>query len=268
MTENEETADELADEEEQGIIDRLINVFLDPAALFKGLAKKPEFWTPIIVVGIITAIMTAAIFPVQHKIGWEIRKAQLVSSEADEDEIAKEGEKYFNPTGKKIGMGIAIVFGFIVNPIAWLVTAGVIFVISLIQGLDTSFRRVFSVVAYASIIRIIGSWVIDNVIKLAQNVETVEAWSRSKISLATLLPPDAPGPLVAVMSAIDPFFIWFLVVLVIGLTFANKCKLKAAITTTVIYLVIVLAVKAGLGLLGLVFGGGQGGGGDVRVQVN
>jgi hypothetical protein len=165
-------------------------------------------------------------------------------------------------------MILAIVLSAIAPVIGWLVAGAVIFLISLIQGLETSFKRVFSAVAYTSIISILGAGLIDKIIKLVQGAKTLEEWQRSKISLAALLPAKAHGALVATFSAIDPFAIWGLVVLVIGLTFVNRCKTKSAILTVVIYFILSLAFVAGLGFLGQIFvgGGGEGSGASVTVQ--
>jgi hypothetical protein len=163
-------------------------------------------------------------------------------------------------------MVIAIITVIITPVIGWLIWGAVIFLISLLQGLDTAFKRVFSVVAYVSMINILGVGVVDKIIKLAQGAKTWEEWQRSKISLAALLPAGSHGSLVGALSLIDPFFIWSAIVLAIGLTFANRCKTKAAVITVIIYVILTLIFAAGMGLLMHVFTGGGGGGAEVSVR--
>jgi hypothetical protein len=227
---------------------------------------KPDFWTPWIVVGVLMLVITTFTFPVTFDLGVE-RQIQILQQQGKSDaEIAKKAEQIENL--RTFSMVTAIVLSAIAPLIGWLISAGIIFLISLIQGLEAGFKRIFSVVAYTSMISILGSGVIDKIIKLARGADTMDEWERSIISLAVLLPANAHKALVTILSIVDPFFIWALVVMAIGLTYVNKCRMRSAVVTIIIYVIIIFVLVAGLGFVQQYFTGGSsdGGGGHVVIS--
>jgi len=252
--------------EPQGVIDRLINIYLEPATLFKYLAVKPDFWTPWIVVGIIMLLMTAFTFPVTYDLGieYQVQIAQRQGkSDTDIAKLVDQAQKMHT-----FSMVFALVSAAVTPLIGWLIGGGIVFVISLIQGLEAGFKRIFSVMAYTSLISILGSSIIDKVIKLARGADTIDEWQRSIISLAVLLPVNAHKALVSVLSVVDPFFIWSLVAMAIGLTYANKCRMRSAVVTVIIYAIVIFVLIAGLGFVQQLLTGGAGGGGGGNVTVS
>jgi hypothetical protein len=254
--------------EEQGFFDRIVNVFVDPTSLFKYLAIKPDFWTPWVVVGLVLAVMTAVAFPTIYELQGTAQVAAMREQGLDEGEITEKMEKYHSPAAKTTSLAISIAAVVIMIPVGWLIGGAILFLISLVQGLETSFKRVFSVVAYSSIIGMLGAQIIDKVIKLAQGNVQLAEWNISKVSLAGFLPEGTHRAIQTASATIDPFAIWSLIVIAIGLTFANRCRMKSAVVTVVIYFIVTLIFMIGMGFLMQAFMPGGGEGGNVRVQVN
>jgi hypothetical protein len=251
--------------EPQGFLDRIVNIYLEPSTLFRYLTVKPDFWTPWIVVGILMVVVTFFTIPVTRELGVEQQIQIMQQSGADEEEITKTAEMMEKM--ETVSMIIGIVLAAVAPLIGWLISGAVVFLISLIQGLEASFKRVFSVMAYTSMISILGGGVIDKIIKLAKGASTLTEWERSIISFAAILPANAHKSFVFVLSSIDPFLIWSLVVMAIGLRFVNKCRMKSAIITVIIYFVILLIFLAGWGFVQqLLTPGGSEGGVSVTVS--
>jgi hypothetical protein len=277
MTENEEVYEEIAEEEEdepQGIIDRIINVFLDPAALFRGLARKPEFWTPVIVIIAVNALLTIVTYPSTKDLRLEAKRQQWAMRITDDDEEERqeklaETEKKYVEVGRKWEPYTESALGVFVI-LVYLFVAGVLYLISLIQGLDTSFKRLMSVVTYTSLIALLGN-VIDKILKLAGVVtpETMIEWQGTVTGLAYHLPDKIHMAYYMLASLVDPFTIWSMIVMVIGLRFANRCPMRSAIITIIIYLVLLILLMVGMGFLtqmGL-DKVAESGGGNVEVRV-
>lgn len=277
MSENEEIYEEIAEEEEdepQGIIDRIINVFLDPAALFRGLAKKPEFWTPLIVIIAVNALLTIVTYPATKDVRLDAKRQQwaMIIDDDDEEERQEklaEKEKQYIETGRKWEPYIESALGVFVI-VVYLFVAGVLYLVSLIQGLDTSFKRLLSVVTYTSLIALFGN-ILDKLLKLTGVVsfETLIEWQGSVTGLAYHLSDKAHMAFYMLASLVDPFTIWSMIVMAIGLRFANRCPGRSAIITIIIYLVLLILLMVGMGFLtqmGLDKVAGSGGG-NVAVQV-
>ncbi len=277
MTGNEEFYEEIAEEEEdeqQGIIDRIINVFLDPAALFRGLAKKPEFWTPVIVIIVVNALLTIVTYPAQKDVRLDAKRQEWAAIIQDDDEEERqeklaEVEKKYIEEGRKWEPYIESAGGIFVI-VVYLFVAGVLYLISLIQGLDTSFKRLMSVVTYTSLIALLGN-ILDKLLKLAGVVtpETLMEWQGTVTGLAYHLPAKIHMAKYMLASLVDPFTIWSMIVMAIGLRFANRCPMRSAVITMIIYFVLLILLLVGMGFLtqmGLDKVAESGGG--VVVQVN
>lgn len=257
MTDSEEISEGTADEyeeEEQGIIDRIINVFLDPAALFKGLAKRPEFWTPVILIIVVNALLTIVTYPATKDMRLEVKRMQWQFSVRESDEKKKqekiiEKEKEYVERGQKIEPYTkAFMKIFIV--IVFLAAAGALYLISLIQGLDTSFKRIFSVVTYAGIIGLLGN-IIDQLLKLLNVVkpETLIEWQIPVTGLAFHISSKMHMAVYLLLTLLDPFVIWGFIVVAIGLRYANNCKLWSAILTVIIYVILFALILVGSGFI-------------------
>ncbi len=261
------TPEEMAEEiEPQGFLDRVVNVYLDPHTLFKYLAVKPDFWTPWIIVGLLMLIVNVFTLPITFDLQREQQITQMEAQGKSPEDIAKDVETMDKIEPWQKG------FAYVLTPVSpllgWLIGAGVILLISLIQGLEASFKRLFSLMAYTSMISILGAGVIDKVIKLFQGADTLAAWQRSSISLAVLFPKELHAAILTPLNLIDPFFIWSMVVMTIGLTYMNKCRMRSAVVTTIVYFLVMVIFMIGIGFVQQHFTGGGSSGGGVRVEVN
>jgi hypothetical protein len=123
------------------------------------------------------------------------------------------------------------------------------FIFNVLLGGDSSFRRVFSVYCYASLVAMLGMIVRFPLImtKGDMNVQT---------SLALLLSPNAKDSfLYSVLSSFDVFSIWQVILVSMGLGVIYKYSTKKAFTAVVILWIIYILAKSGLSS---VFGGAFG----------
>jgi hypothetical protein len=135
--------------------------------------------------------------------------------------------------------------------VVWLISVALIFVIALIQGLDTDFKRLLGVYPWIGLISLFST-ILQKLPLLTRELTSMQQMQDPRFlmpySPLGLVPQtvELPRFVEVVLGMIDPFFVWSFVVTVIALEQANRCKRSQAILTTVIFYAISLAVAAGL----------------------
>jgi len=149
------------------------------------------------------------------------------------------------------GLGpIAIIGSVLGTAISWLIWAGALYLASVFVGRSTNFRQMFRLTVW--------TWIPHAVRGLVQTVYTLIssslivnaglsgfAWDRS--ASATQLVPPSPGQiaLASLLARVDLYFIWHLILVVLGIMAFNKLSRKKALIAT-------LSVWAVLTLLGMI----------------
>lgn len=135
---------------------------------------------------------------------------------------------------------VTTLIGAVVGPLLmWLIVAGLLKLFNSFSGEKASFKCLFTVAAYAYLPLLLAS-----VIRTALLMATpAQNFAKVSTSLALLLPGDKIDRLYIILSRIDPFNIWSLVLLVIGSSLAMKTTYKnTAVFLGVLWLVYVMAV--------------------------
>jgi len=170
-------------------------------------------------------------------------------SESQREETMAMIQKYV-PIGAYVQVALLPLF----FAIAWLISTLLIFLVGLIQGLESDFKKLIGVIPWLSFISMISE-VLKNIIiftmsevpdDLMKNPAIVKPFSAA-ILLANN--PDAPVWLKMFLTSIDPFTIWSVVVTVFALEAANKCTRSQAIVTVVIVTIVGLLIMLGLSFL-------------------
>lgn len=129
----------------------------------------------------------------------------------------------------------AIVASPLVMLASFLLIASILYAIVALTGRKPEYHTLMSICVYAGFIELLGA-----VIGLAMmlHYRTVDV----NTSLGMLAPPGKPS----VLGAIDPFRIWFWVLVAIGLTVTRQLSRRTAIASTLIMGLIAFGVRAAL----------------------
>jgi uncharacterized Tic20 family protein len=129
--------------------------------------------------------------------------------------------------------------GSVLGPLLmWLIVAGLLKFFNSFSGETAPFKSLFTIAAYSYLPLLLASVIRTSLIMVtpAQNFVKVST------SLALLLPGDRIDRLYIILSKIDPFSIWSLVLLVIGSSLAMKTTYKnTAVYLGGLWLIYVLA---------------------------
>ncbi len=266
--ENQANADEPADKqlsakdstdteeiEDLSVVEKIIGVYVAPISTFRYLAKRPDFWTPFIVLSLIGIAVGLATVP---KILPAINS--LIVEQMQQTGVPETEGVVAISVVEKLVYASAIIGTPIGLAVSWLLVAAIFFFIALFQGLDADFKRLLGVIPWIHFVSILTT-IVAGVLLMGKEISSIEQMKdlgfMSPFSLLGIMPEgmDFPVWLQAIMSKIDPFSIWAVIVTVFALQAANRCTRSQAIITTVITVIISLFFSAVGAAVGAVMGG-------------
>jgi hypothetical protein len=231
-------------ESAMGGLSKVVNIFFEPRKVFESLKIKPTWLVPVIIVAVLGMGFFYYTFPyIMNEQVQNIRDNDRIPEEHKERIIERIKEAEHPPIWQ---MAIAPA-GTLVYVV--IVAAVLFFVFNVLMGGDSGFRRVFSVFCYSSLVAIPSMIVKFPLVMMKGNVNV-------QTSLGLLLSPEAKGSFLhSVLSSLDIFNLWQVILVSIGLGVMYKFSTKKAFTTVAILWIIWILAKSGLGS---VFGGGGG----------
>ncbi|HEX7401962.1 MAG TPA: Yip1 family protein [candidate division Zixibacteria bacterium] len=229
------------EEKPMGGASKILNLFFEPKRVFESLKIKPTWLVPFIIVALLGIGFFYSTYPYMMNQQVErIRDNDKIPEEQKQVLIDKMTEKAHPPVWQLFLAPLGTI-------VVLVVVAGILFfAFNVILGGDSSFRRVFSVYCYSSLIGVPAIIVKYPLIMLKKdlNVQT---------SLALLLSAESKNSfLYSLLSSFDIFTIWQLILVSIGMGILYKYSTKKAFTTVCILWIIWVVAKSGLSSL---FGG-------------
>jgi hypothetical protein len=232
------------EEKPMGGASKVLNIFFEPKRVFQSLKIKPTWLIPFIVVALLGMGFYYYSYPFIMKQQVErIQDNDKIPEKQKEQIIERMTEKDHPPIWQlalaPVGSLIALV----------VVAAVLFFVFNVILGGDSSFRRVFSVYCYSSLIAIPSMIVKFPLIMIKENINV-------QTSLALILSANAKDTfLYNVLSSFDIFTIWQVILVSLGLGVMYKYTTQKSFTAVFILWIIWILAKS---TFSSVFGGAFG----------
>lgn len=233
---------------------RLIGALASPVKTFASIAERPTWLVAFLVVMLLPAISGFLVVP---KIDWEeVARTQLENSPAA-------GQLSREQIDERVEMSAKISPYFVYAAPAFLALGvlilGLVFwgIFNLAGG-ESTFPRSMAVITHAFMPMVVSSLIAIPVILGTERIEAedLQADTLVKSNLAVFAPEGAAPALLKLLSKVDVFSIWVLVLLILG--FSRVTKVKTAVAAGVVlalWLVFWVGVPVGLAAL---FGGGKG----------
>ena len=227
---------------------RLAGVLFAPADTFRDIARKPDILVPLLVIVIVTY---ATIFLTMPHMDWDAVAAQQEEamraqgrkmSEADMEQMAK-----ISKAGGTIFMYVMpLLF------IAWYaIVAGVLLLACRLFGGEGTYKQAFSATLYAWMPMVLAG-ILGTVVVMARGglIDPATMQTLVKSNPAFLVDMKEQPILFSLLSSLDIFTIWMLVLMIIGFAALSRLsKAKVAVMVIALWLVTVV-IKLGFAALG------------------
>jgi hypothetical protein len=231
-----------------GIIDR-------PAATFEAVLARRKWYmwaVPLVIVLLCLGAMMVVRTPYDMEIAQQQLERQLATMPAEQAEAARVGAETFMSFPVRLAMGLAT--AVIMLLIGVVVQAAILYFGALVAGGEVDFGPVFTMSSWTRLPMAV--YFLVQAIFMFVAKRAINAPGLSSLVATGDLMKDAQDPLFTLLGRLDPFWLWHLFLVVVGLAVAAQSSRKKSLVLTVIYAAITLAVTA---IPSLLFGGLAGG---------
>ena len=211
---------------------RVIGVIFSPDATMASIAKRPDWVLPLVL--ILVASFIAGIVIAQHvDFGATVRESVEQNKNLSQEQI----DRAVN-MGSAIGK-VTTYLSPVIGAISLLIIAGVLLLAVRLMGGEGDFKQAFSVTCYASIPGIIRAVVLVIIILARGGMITAQTLQTLVRSNLGFLADFKANPMAfALLSSVDLFSIWFVVLLIIGFAYVSRLsKAKTAVIIVVLWIV-------------------------------
>ena len=226
------------DQNELGTFAKISNVFFAPQKTFASIDRKPDWIIPLAIVLIITLLFTVVIMPIAIPEQMSKQRAKMEERGMSPEEIDRAME-----IGEKAGKIAGPISAVVVSILFLLVISGILmFVGNIILGGKTSFKKLFSVVCYSSLIGSLNQLILLLIIPFKKTMDV-------HFSLAAFMSSDSSETMLyQLLKKIDLFTIWEIIVMGIGVAVIYKFTTKKSIgmvaSLYVIYIILSLVWRS------------------------
>lgn len=226
---------------------RLIGVLVAPAKTFRSIAERPTWGVAMVVFVLCLAATSILLF----------QKADF--GELMREQMATRGQEVPpNAEGMEGFMKGCAIIGAIGVPLILVMGVAAIYLVFNLMGGQLNYKTSLSVVLHAAMPAALSS-LLSIPILLARESLTMQEVQSGRVlqsNLSFLAPEDAGPRLITLLSALDFFSIWSLILSILGLHIAARVsKAKAASIVILLWVVVVLLLVGLAGLRGGPSGG-------------
>jgi hypothetical protein len=228
-------------EERMGFFARISGIFFEPKKVFTFLNSKPSWLFAFLLVVLIGAVVAEITLPQSLLLQKEIVSQSPRLSSAPTGTLEKMTQI---TTAKRVVTFVSEIIRVFLFSLV-LLTAVIYFLCNIILGGDSSFKKVLSVVTYTSLVPTLGA-ILKTPLILVKNSLDVQ------IGLALLMPAgDFSKIRYMILSTLDIFSIWQIILIAIGITVLYKFSMTKAFITTFVSWALLVFLGIGLSVLGM-----------------
>ena len=232
---------------EIGLVSRMIRIFYAPGETFESLARKrstADWLVPAILSVVVVTIAAVLVLPVTTEFNQEVMQQRMKGMSAEEREVVEQYQTQDIMQASTLIVTPIILFIFLFLFAAFYLLMG-----KLLGGL-LSYGQVLAIVAYGGLITILQE-VVKTLLILAKKAPVVQMGLGIFLSEGAL--QTFSGRL---LSLIDPFVVWSVVITGLGLSIVGQFDRSKAYVGVGVITLIWLSLSSALGGIGSGFGHG------------
>jgi hypothetical protein len=224
---------------------RMFGAIFSPKATFESIARRPTWLAPIIVLSVVS-LGVVGLFG--YHIGWRAFFEKQDASSSRFEQASPQQQQQSLEAQVKYGPPFVYLTAAVSTLLAALIIAGVLLgVFHGVMGANFGFKTSLGIVAHAwmpgLILGLLGVFVL-----FVKDPSTIDLQNLVASNGAVLLPSDSPKWLVTMLTSVDLFSFWSMILMAIGYSSAAPKKLsfgKAFFTIFALWLAYVL-VRVGM----------------------
>ena len=205
------------------ILRRYVWIFVSPDRVFDDIRNdRAQWWQPWLLLSVVGIVVGVFALPIQKAI------IELNTNNVSADEIAQQLEFVSNFGWIQVGFTPLVVL------VVSLIVTGVTYILIASMATSPNFKRYFTLSMFAGVIGVLAQVVSTFVVRV-RGLESIRsvADTQAAISLA-FLAPTGDALMRGLLSSIELFSIWSLVVVALGLESIFDMQRSRAITVAVL----------------------------------
>lgn len=244
LKESKEELENFESEEDKKVFkwyDYIINIFISPKETFLNIRKKPKGWVAVLFVALAQMVMGAAMLPKIKEMIPAMVERMMASGRLPDIKTADEWIKiitrqvYINTF---VGAIIGLLF-------VMFLTTLVFYLYFKFTDREGTFKQTWAVVAYSSLINSLHSVLVGGLLYATgfKNVHHMQDFQKSAISFHLFIDRASLTTMFQKLTYMflminNPFFIWYLIVLGVGVKVVYKTNTKNAVASVLIFWVL------------------------------
>jgi hypothetical protein len=220
-------------------VQRIIGVIFSPDATMASIAKRPDWVVPLVII-VVLALANGVLTASRIDFGAPAREAMAQNKNLSQEQIDR-AERMSVGIGK-----VAKFIGPVIAVIIILIVAGALLLTVRLFGGEGDFKQAFAVTCYGWIPNLLQGVVLTIIIfaKGATNINPQSLATMVRSSPAFLVDMKTQPMAFALLSSLDLFTIWVVVLLVIGFAYVGRIsKTKSAGAVVSLWVVTILLFK-------------------------
>jgi len=215
---------------------RIIGVLFSPDATFASIARRPDWVVPLVLI-VVLALVNGILVAPHIDFGAPAREAMAQNKNMTQEQMDR-AERMSVSIGK-----LAKFIAPVVTILLLIIVAGALLLSIRLMGGEGDFKQAFSVTCYAWLPNVLESILLTIVIlaKGATGLNPQAFPTLLRSNLAFLVDMKAQPMAFALLSSLNLFSIWVIVLLIIGFSYVGRIsKAKAAVVVISLWVVTVL----------------------------
>ncbi|HEX9163773.1 MAG TPA: Yip1 family protein [Thermoanaerobaculia bacterium] len=230
-------------EETKGPFQRIIGALFAPDQTFRDIARRPDIIVPLV---LILAISTLTSFLVAPRLQFDSVREQITRSNPHMAAEDVDRAMRFTSAISKVSTYAA---PFLTLAL-FAIVAGVLLIAFRLFGGEGNFKQALSVVLYAWLPRVIYGIILTIVVLAKGSVDVGAIPMVVRSNLSFLVDLKAQPVLFSLLSSLDVFTIWTIVLLIIGFAFVSGMTRARSAAIIVTLWAFALIIKLGIAALG------------------
>ncbi len=229
---------------------RIVNTFIAPSKTFTDLRRSASWWAPFLLMVIIS---TAFVYTVDQKIGFrKVTENQLAMSPKQSAQLdnlpADQRDQQMRQ--RTIGTKFVSYLFPAITLIIWLIIAAVLFAtFKFAAGADITFKVSFAIVLFAALPGALKTLLAMASVLAGMSPDSFSFQNPVATNPGYFMNPADNVFLYSILSSLDIFLIWTLVLTAIGFTCVSKVKRGAAFGIVFGWWAVFTLAGAGLGAM-------------------